>query len=288
MAIKNLKTDWQTIGRSGPTTDGREIKAEWLTDAAEHYDPAVFAALIWPDHYHYVNYGKVEALRTVPNAEGGVDLQAIIAPNENYIFDNRNGQLLFFSMEIQEDFAKKGHAYLVGLACTDNPASLGTSEIRFSAAKHGGILLSNAFEAQAAQFKHSNNDEKSFFEHCRNFFTKNTPEDDDMPDNAQIEALKTDIAKLTGLLNEFKKQETPPAEKPDGMVTVAEFEKLKADLAELQSKYTAAPPVDAAKLAEFGAQLVALSAKLDAALKEQSGTDGGDDAGDTEADKAYA
>lgn len=45
----------------------------------------------------------------------------------------KKGQKLFTSMEVSPKFADTGKAYLVGLAATDDPASLGTEMLAFSA-----------------------------------------------------------------------------------------------------------------------------------------------------------
>lgn len=129
---KNLKTDWLTIGRSGPTVDGREIKPEWLVDAAETYNPGIFAARIWPEHQRFIVLGSVTAVRTAANDEGGLDLQAVLSPNQFYLDSNELGQRLYTSMELTPDFRKTGRYYLTGLGATDQPASVATSEVRFS------------------------------------------------------------------------------------------------------------------------------------------------------------
>jgi hypothetical protein len=145
MALSKLKTDWQTIGSSGPTVDGRMISAEALKSAAETYDSEFYAALMFPDHDRYFspNFGKIDQLRAVANKDGSTSLQAIIAPNENYIFANRNGQYLFTSMELRPDFPERGKFYLIGCAPTDSPASTRTTEIRFSA-QEAPILIGDA------------------------------------------------------------------------------------------------------------------------------------------------
>ncbi|BBL73980.1 GPO family capsid scaffolding protein [Methylomagnum ishizawai] len=132
--MQNLKTDWKTIGSSGPTVDGRAISADVLVSAAKTYDPAFYTALMFPDHERMwaPSFGKIDSLRTVKNADGSISLQAIIVPNENYIYANRSGQYLYSSMELRPDFPKQGEYYLVGCAPTDTPASTRTEEIRFS------------------------------------------------------------------------------------------------------------------------------------------------------------
>ena len=100
---------------------------------AETYSPGTYTALIWPDHQRWQgNFGTVTELRA--EEEGGVvSLFARLNPNERYAYVNEQRQKLFFSIEVAEDFAKTGKAYLVGLGITDQPASLGTSKMQFSA-----------------------------------------------------------------------------------------------------------------------------------------------------------
>lgn len=130
--MAKLKTDFKRIGRSGPTVDGRIISPEALEQAAANYSKEIYTALIWPDHIRWFNMGTVEELRTEPNEEGGVDLFAVIAPNDIYLNANAAGQRLFTSMELTREFRDTGEHYLTGLAATDNPASAATSEMRFN------------------------------------------------------------------------------------------------------------------------------------------------------------
>jgi hypothetical protein len=46
---------------------------------------------------------------------------------------NKRRQKLYTSIEVRPSFADTGEAYLVGLAVTDNPASLGTEMLEFAA-----------------------------------------------------------------------------------------------------------------------------------------------------------
>ncbi|SOB60544.1 Capsid scaffolding [Pseudodesulfovibrio profundus] len=125
-------TDWKKIGQSGPTMDGREIEGQWLLDAADTYDPDTYTAVIWIDHFRFHgSFGKVVALKA-EEKDGIVSLYAKLQPNEWLLSQNKNKQKLFTSMELTPDFAKTGKCYLTGLAVTDIPASLGTSELHFS------------------------------------------------------------------------------------------------------------------------------------------------------------
>lgn len=129
-----LITDWITIGTAGPTVDGRTISDQMLLDAAETYDPNEYTAMISSDHllWLYGNFGKVCSVRTSKDKKNRTTLQAKIQPNRRLIQMNAEGQRLHTSMELQNDFAKSGKTYLMGLAVTDEPASLGTSLLQFS------------------------------------------------------------------------------------------------------------------------------------------------------------
>lgn len=128
----SLVTDWKCVAQSGNTMDGRVIKPEWLTDMAETYDPKVYTAKIWIDHMRYESFGSVQELKSEKINDVG-KLYAKICPSRallqmNQIWEEK----LHFSIEPLEDFAKTGKTYLVGLAMTDQPASLGTDEMRFA------------------------------------------------------------------------------------------------------------------------------------------------------------
>ncbi|MCP3943100.1 MAG: hypothetical protein GY710_16645 [Desulfobacteraceae bacterium] len=130
----SLATNWKRIAQSGPTVDGREIKPEWLTQMAESYDPKVYTAKIWIDHMRYASYGSVKALKAEQDGDV-VRLFAKISPSRSLLQMNQVWEeYLHFSIEPMENFAKTGKCYLMGLAMTDSPASLGTEEMRFSQA----------------------------------------------------------------------------------------------------------------------------------------------------------
>ncbi|MES4611011.1 MAG: GPO family capsid scaffolding protein [Ewingella sp.] len=141
MPQPNYRTDWLCIATSGQAVDGRTIEAQWLIDAAETYSRDTYTALIWPHHpqYEYAereftcNLGEVDALKT-ETVDGVVKLYAQLIPNRFLIYANEDGQKLFTSAEFMGDFAGSGREYLMGLAVTDIPASLGTEKIKFQLA----------------------------------------------------------------------------------------------------------------------------------------------------------
>ena len=136
--MPRLRTDWVCIATAGFTADRREIKEEWLLQAAENYSRQCYTALLWPRHdktaedraWSY-NYGEVDALKA-ERADGVLKLYAQLIPNDWLIATNASGQKLFTSVELAEDFAGTGQYYLTGVAVTDIPASLGTDRMMFS------------------------------------------------------------------------------------------------------------------------------------------------------------
>lgn len=128
----SLKTESIRVARSGNTLDGRKIDAAWLEQAAKNYDRERYTAMIWPDHERGYNLGIVDSIEAKKNSESGIDLYAVLVPNGFYQDNIKYGQRLFTSIELMPDFAKTGEWYLSGLAATDNPASLGVQEVKFT------------------------------------------------------------------------------------------------------------------------------------------------------------
>lgn len=135
MSVSQLATNWICIAAAGETVDGRHIEEQWLIDAAETYDPKLYTALIWPEHQRWCgNMGEVLELMTQRDEEDEtLKLYAKLLPNMALINANRDGQLLFSSVELTADgnFRATGKTYLEGMAVTDSPASLKTERLRF-------------------------------------------------------------------------------------------------------------------------------------------------------------
>ncbi|EPC02405.1 hypothetical protein L861_08860 [Litchfieldella anticariensis FP35 = DSM 16096] len=131
---------WHRIATEGATTDGRTISAEWLTQMAKNFDPAKYGCRINLEHIKgllpdgpFKAYGDVTALKTEKGDDGKLALFAEIDPTDELKALVEKRQKVYTSMEVDLDFADSGEAYLVGLAVTDTPASLGTSMLQFSA-----------------------------------------------------------------------------------------------------------------------------------------------------------
>ena len=140
------------IGVEGDTCDGRVIDANDINQMAESFDPRVYGCRINLEHLKsyspdstFRRYGDVIGLKaeTIDDdsaLNGKRALFAQISPTDELVLMNKDRQKIYTSMEIRPNFANSGKAYLVGLAVTDDPASLGTEMLEFSAkAKHNPL-----------------------------------------------------------------------------------------------------------------------------------------------------
>ncbi|MBD2783797.1 GPO family capsid scaffolding protein [Xenorhabdus sp. DI] len=180
----------------GATTDGRKIQREWLNQIAANYDPKTYGARINLEHLNYPWYprfGDVESVYTEEIKEGALKgkmgLYGILSPTDELIKMNRERQKVYTSAEINLDFADSGGAYLVGLAVTDSPASLGTEMLQFSATaaanpftarKQHPDNIFTAAEETVLEFIElpAENEKLSLFSRIQEFFQKKQQSDD--------------------------------------------------------------------------------------------------------------
>lgn len=140
------------IGVEGDTCDGRIISASDIQEMAESFDPRVYGCRINLEHIRglfpdgdFKRLGDVVELKSGQIDEdsalnGKWALFARITPTDDLIAMNKKLQKVYTSMEIQPNFANSGKCYLVGLAVTDDPASLGTEYLEFCRnAKHNPL-----------------------------------------------------------------------------------------------------------------------------------------------------
>lgn len=128
------------IATEGATTDGRVISRDWLSQMAKNYDPKKYGARLNLEHLRGVlpdgpfkAYGDVVALKVQDVEEGKLALFAQIDPTPELVELAKKRQKVYTSMEVDTNFARSNEAYLVGLAITDSPASLGTEMLKFAA-----------------------------------------------------------------------------------------------------------------------------------------------------------
>jgi len=145
---KKFRSKWFQVATEGATTDGRNIERAWIEQMAAQYSPNTYGARIncehikwsWPGG-EFGAYGDVLACKAEEVEINGAKKLALFAqlePNEALLALNKAGQKVYTSVEINPSFADTGKAYLVGLAVTDTPASLGTEALQFSA-KNGTL-----------------------------------------------------------------------------------------------------------------------------------------------------
>jgi hypothetical protein len=141
---KKIKSKWFRVAVEGATTDGRKIQRKWIEQMAKNYSRDMYGARVNLEHIkgyspdsQFKRYGDVlalqtEEIKTGPLA-GKLALLAQIEPTDELIQLNKAKQKVYTSIEVNVEFADTGEAYLVGLAVTDDPASLGTEFLEFSA-----------------------------------------------------------------------------------------------------------------------------------------------------------
>lgn len=136
----STKTKFFRVATEGATVDGREIKREWIDQAAKNFDPKKYGARVWLEHLRGVYpdsafkaYGDVTAVQARDVEDGKRALFAQINPLPDLVkIVNDQKQKIYTSIEINPKFADTGEAYLVGLAVTDSPASTGTEVLSFA------------------------------------------------------------------------------------------------------------------------------------------------------------
>lgn len=131
------------VAVEGSTTDGREITREWITQMAANYSATKYGARVNMEHIRgilpdsqFKSYGDVlelEAQELDGEFAGKLGLFATIAPLPELVALTDAKQKIYTSIEVDPNFAKSGEAYMVGLAVTDSPASLGTEILAFAA-----------------------------------------------------------------------------------------------------------------------------------------------------------
>lgn len=142
--VKLNKSKWFRVAVEGATTDGRKIKRSWIEQMAKNYNTDVYGARVNIEHikgYHpdssFKRYGDILAVKAEEIKDGllagKLALYVQIEPTEDLIKLNKSKQKVYTSIEVNVSFADTGEAYLIGLAVTDDPASLGTEFLEFSA-----------------------------------------------------------------------------------------------------------------------------------------------------------
>jgi len=141
--MPNPKSKFFRVLTEGDTTDGRVVERAHIEQMAATFDRAKYGARVWMEHYRsalpdspFRAYGDVLAVKTEEVTLGDQKKLALLAqidPTGDLVAMNKARQKIYTSCEVDPNFAKSGQAYLVGLAVTDSPASLGTELLAFAA-----------------------------------------------------------------------------------------------------------------------------------------------------------
>ncbi|NBB57493.1 GPO family capsid scaffolding protein [Pantoea vagans] len=141
------------IAVEGATTDGRVISRDWISQMAKNYNPEMYGARINMEHIRgyaadstFRRFGDVTAVEAEEIGDGPLKgklaLFGWINPTPELVELTKARQKIYTSIEVNPEFADTGEAYLVGLAVTDDPASLGTEILSFSATARVNPLAS--------------------------------------------------------------------------------------------------------------------------------------------------
>lgn len=201
------------VARAGQTTDGREITRDHITQMAAGYSPEVYGARVNLEHYRamfpnseFRCYGDVISLSTEEVGDH-LYLLAEIEPTQDLIALAKSKQKVYFSIEFYPEFADTKEAYMVGLACTDSPASLGTSYMQFCQQHPDDSPLAarkqnpNTFISTAESVWEYKEEPKSVFASVKELFAAPTvPKTDKDKENANAQA----FAELPATINSFK------------------------------------------------------------------------------------
>ncbi|HBS2747445.1 TPA: GPO family capsid scaffolding protein, partial [Klebsiella quasipneumoniae subsp. quasipneumoniae] len=83
---------------------------------------------------------------------GRTALYAEIDPSDRMVQMTDKGQKVYSSIELAPQFALNGKAYVVGLAMTDTPASLGTDRLKFAAQQRASVMAFNNQQGDPPMF----------------------------------------------------------------------------------------------------------------------------------------
>nr|VFJ42955.1 MAG: Phage capsid scaffolding protein (GPO) serine peptidase [Candidatus Kentron sp. FM]VFJ43626.1 MAG: Phage capsid scaffolding protein (GPO) serine peptidase [Candidatus Kentron sp. FM]VFK05644.1 MAG: Phage capsid scaffolding protein (GPO) serine peptidase [Candidatus Kentron sp. FM] len=264
---KKLVTGWVGIATSGMTADNRELKAADLVTMAETYSTTEYEAVISLEHIRWFgSFGRVIKLKTEKDDKGRVRLFAILEPDASLLFLVRSGQKRYSSVEIQPNFAGTGKPYLIGMAITDHPASLGTTPLDFShRASEPGTCFFCTDEIHGQDFIPLTRDGASSAssENSMTTLTNQTP------DTATFADLDERLAKLEALV---------PSPAPSGDPLIA----LKDELAAIGMKFKGlltSRKADDPGVAALRTEIDAFRTRIDASLTPDqhaggSGSDG--------------
>ncbi|MRS20759.1 GPO family capsid scaffolding protein [Enterobacteriaceae bacterium RIT692] len=271
------------IAVQGATTDGREISRDWISQMAKNYDPTVYGARVNMEHIkgyaadstfrRFGDVTKVEAEEiTEGPLAGKLALFGYIDPTPELVELTRARQKVYTSIEVNPKFSDTGEAYLIGLAVTDDPASLGTEYLSFSATAKASPLASRkqdkenlftAAEETLLEFYDEADAGPSLLSRVKELFTRKEKTDDER--FSDVSAAVTAVAEQVQKNGESHSQQ------------VAALEKTFSDR-------IAALELEAGKDREALSTLQETLAKTDGGFNRRPPATGGDNKGSVQTD----
>ena len=204
-----MKTKPFLLATAGSTVDGRTIDARDLEQMASSYNPKTYGARVNIEHIRGISgqapfnaYGDVLEL-TVGDVEVDFNgktekrkgLFGVLDVTDNAKALNDASQKVYPSIEILDNFAGKGFAYLGGVALTDSPAAIATDRLKFNRTLPGSINLAGE-TAATLEFA----EEGAATESAKGL----------------LDAMKGMLDKFTASFAPSPKQEDKPETKPEG------------------------------------------------------------------------
>ncbi len=267
---KKYRSKFFRVAVEGDTTDGRVIERGWIQQMAGSYNPSLYGARINLEHIRgilpdspFKAYGDVVAVKAEEVDIDGKKKLALFAqlePTDALVSMVNNDKQKIYTSEVSPNFAKTGGAYLVGLAVTDSPASLGTEKLSF-AAKHPEAKLFDDRKLNA---------ENVFTASCESSIELEEVSADGAAGGDATGKLLSGIAGLldrfTGKANPPPAPVTPPA--PEGAADAQAF----AGLAEVLTGIADSVKANAAEFAALRKDLDESRAEFSALEKKLSST----------------
>jgi len=228
-------------------SDGRIIERVWLEQMAASYNRDTYAARVNMEHIRgftgdgpFKAYGDVLALKTEEieieidgKAEKRLALFAQIDPTDDLVTFNKARQKIFTSIEVEPNFSNTGKAYLMGLAVTDSPASLGTEALQFSA---------NSKDPFAATLKAELDGRKqhktSVFSAAQETVMDFAAEETNDAGNSTLDTIMSAVARAFGI-NPAEKPATAPAPVVNAATQASAPSATNAELATAFSQFAA-------------------------------------------------
>lgn len=261
------KSKFFRVAVQGATCDGRTLERQHITEMAQSYNPQVYGARcnlehlksLFPDSVFRM-YGDVLAVKAEEISEGPLKgkmaLYAQIDATDELVELNKKRQKVYSSVEIHPKFADTGVAYLMGLAFTDSPASLGTEMLQFCANSAVNPLASrksdpSCFFSEAAEalieFEADIPEPetgKKWYSRIQNMLTKNNHDYSAQAGEIReaVELVAQSQADILDKIEAFSKQMKELATRESVTVVTNNFNELKQQLEQQDGNFSQRPP----------------------------------------------